>query len=72
MDYLDNYLPHVVETLLDLLANGFMIFCRDLAVFIFSMLVADIQRSNWKSAQGPNPVNIQLFNPYPLYSLLLL
>ena len=30
--------------------------------------MADIKRPSWKSVQGPQPVDIQLFNPRPLYS----
>ena len=33
-------------------------------VLIFPTLLADDQRPNWKSAQGPHPVNIQLFSPF--------
>ena len=37
-----------------LLANCFcFFFCSDLAVLIFTTPLADIQRPNWKSAQGP-------------------
>ena len=34
---------------------------------IFPTLLADIQRPNRKSAQGPISVNIQSLNPYLLY-----
>ena len=61
---LANYLDPVLGTFWRprLLANCFLLFWSDLAVLIFAMLLADIQRPNWKSTQGP-----QLFNPFPLY-----
>ena len=42
-----------------LLANCFPLFCIDLAVLIYPPFLADIQRPNWKSAQGSYPVDIQ-------------
>ena len=53
-----------------LLANCFVHFCSDFDVLIFPTLLADIQRPNWKLAQGPQPVNIELFNPCPVYSYI--
>ena len=50
-----------------LLANFLLLYCSDLAVLIFPTLLADIQRPNWKSAQGPRDGNTQLFNPFTLY-----
>ena len=44
----------------------------DLALLTFSSLLADIQRPNLKSAHGPRGGDIQLFNPFPLYSLTLM
>ena len=35
-------------------------------------LFADIQRPNYKFAHDPHPVNIQLFNPCPLYSFTIM
>ena len=43
-----------------------------LAVFVFSTLLADIQRSIWKSTQGLYPVGRVIYSWCPLYSLNLL
>ena len=38
---------------------------------LFRLLeIADIQRPNWKSSQGPRGGDIQLYNPIPLMSIL--
>ena len=60
------YNPEIGGVLFSLLANYFLNFCSDLAMLIFPS--SDIQGPNWKSAQGPHPVNIQSFNPCPFYS----
>ena len=57
---------------LRLLANCFLLFCSDLAELIFTMLLDDIKRPIWKSAQGPRGGDIQLFNPFPLYCFTLI
>ena len=49
MYYPDNYQTQVVETIFSLLPYCFLLFCSDLAVFIFPMLLADIQIPNGKS-----------------------
>ena len=66
----DNYL--VLGDLFRLPANCFLIFCNDLAVLIFVTLMADIQKSNWKSALGPWGGYSQLFNPSHLYCFILM
>ena len=48
----------------------FLLFCSDLYVFILPTLLDNIQRPNWKSAQGPWDGDIQLFIP-SLSSVLL-
>ena len=55
-----------------LLANWFLLYCNNLAVFIFPMLLADIQRPNWKFAQsGPHPEWLKLLIAYALSIILL-
>ena len=49
-----------------LLANYFLLFCRDLAKFIFPTLLADIQRPNLKSVQGSHPVGRVRYSSCPL------
>ena len=49
-----------------------MLFCSDLAVLIFTTLLADIQRLNLKSAQGPRGEDMQFFNPFYLYCFTLI
>ena len=46
-------------------------FFSDLPLLIFPTLLAD-KRPNWKSAQGPQPLNMQLFNPCPFYYFTLI
>ena len=58
-----NYLPEVLRPFFSI--SKLLFFCRDSAVFIFPTPLADIQRPNWKSAQGS-----QLLTPDP--SILLL
>ena len=50
------------------LANCFLLFCSSFVVLKFPSLLANIQRPNWRLAQGPQPVSTQLFDPCPLYS----
>ena len=64
----DNYLAQVVGTFC-LLANCFFVICCDLAVIKFPMLLADIQRSIWKSAQG-HYLWVELYMEKPLQFLL--
>ena len=52
-----------VGDLFRLLVNCSLLLYSDLDVLIFPTLFADIQRPNWKSAQGPRGGDIQLFNP---------
>ena len=58
-----SYQDPPVKVLFRLLVNWFLLFCSDLAVLIFPMLLVDFQRPNWKSAQGPREEEIQLLNP---------
>ena len=48
----DNYLDPVVSDLFRMLANCFLLFRSDMAVFIFPTLLLDLQKPNEKSAQG--------------------
>ena len=58
------YQTQVVGTFLfSLLANWFLLFCSDLA---------DIQRPNGESAQGPLPVRRVTYSSCPLYSFTLI
>ena len=57
-----------------LLANCFLYYCSDSAVFIFPTLLTDIQRPNLNLAQGPHHTWIKLhkYSLCPLYSFTLM
>ena len=50
----------------------FCFFCSDLAMLIFPKLMADIQRPNRKSAQGPRGGDLELLKPNPLYCFTII
>ena len=56
----DNCLAPALGYIFRLPANCFLLFCINLAVLIFALLLVDMQIPNWKSAQGGD---VQLFNP---------
>ena len=57
-----------VWDLFRLLENCFLLFCRDLAVLIFSTLLVDFQRINRKSAHGSRGGDIQTPSVVLLYT----
>ena len=59
-----NNLDASVGDLFCLLENCFLLFCSDLAVLIFGMILVDFQRPNRNSAQGRRGGKKHLFNPF--------
>ena len=67
----DNYLAgSSVGDLFYLLANCSLLFCSDLAVLIFPLPFADIERPNRMSAQSPRVGTYSYLTPSPSIILL--